>query len=100
MTAPSPAARTWRAETLQLDFSHPSIRIAAQKLTQLRQGAPERAVAIHEFVRRLPFGAFADVSHVRASDVLRSRRGDCHSKGVLFVALCRAAGIPARLNFV
>jgi hypothetical protein len=100
MTAPAPAARPWRAETLQLDFSHPTIRIAAQKLTQLRSGVPERLVAIHEFVRRLPFGAFADVSHVRASDVLRSRRGDCHSKGVLFVALCRAADIPARLNFV
>lgn len=63
-------------------------------------GARERARAIHDFVRRMPFGAFADVSHVRASDVLRANRGDCHSKGVLFVALCRAAQVPARLNFL
>jgi hypothetical protein len=37
---------------------------------------------------------------VRASEVLREARGDCHSKGVLFTALCRAAELPARLLFV
>ena len=41
----------------------------------------------HDLVRRLPFGAYADVTQVHASDVLRNRRGDCHSKGVLFTAL-------------
>jgi hypothetical protein len=100
MPADCPSPRQWRHETLQLDLSHPKIRITALKLTQVRPSGPDRLLAIHEFVRRLPFGAFADVSHVRASDVLSSRRGDCHSKGVLFVALCRAAGIQARLNFV
>ena len=92
--------RTWLRETAQLDLSHPKIHITALKLTQSRRTARERACAIHDFVRRLPFGAFADVSHVRASDVLRANRGDCHSKGVLFTSLCRAAGVPARLNFV
>jgi hypothetical protein len=100
MTAPTQEPRQWLDETLQLDLSHPKIHITAQKLTQSRQTLAERVLAIHDFVRRIPFGAFADVSHVRASDVLRSNRGDCHSKGVLFVALCRAAGFPARLNFV
>lgn len=92
--------RTWLRETAQLDLSHPKIHITALKLTQSRQTVRERACAIHEFVRRMPFGAFADVTHVRASDVLRANRGDCHSKGVLFTALCRAAGVPARLNFL
>ena len=92
--------RTWLRETAQLDLSHPKIHITALKLTQSRRTARERVCAIHDFVRRLPFGAFSDVSHVRASDVLRANRGDCHSKGVLFTALCRAAGVPARLNFV
>lgn len=92
--------RTWLRETAQLDLSHPKIHITALKLTQSRASARERVCAIHDFVRRLPFGAFADVSHVRASDVLRANRGDCHSKGVLFTALCRAAGVPARLNFL
>ncbi|MEO7548321.1 MAG: transglutaminase-like domain-containing protein [Ramlibacter sp.] len=91
--------RNWLGETPQLDLSHPKIHITAIKLTQSVHGPRDRAVAIHDFVRRIPFGAFSDVSHVRASDVLRANHGDCHSKGVLFVALCRAAQVPARLNF-
>ena len=100
MTVPQGRPRDWLGETQQLDFSHPKIRIAALKLTQSLRGDREKAVALHDLVRRMPFGAFADFSHIRASDVMRAQRGDCHSKGVLFVALCRAAGLPARLNFV
>ena len=94
------SSRGWVAETPQLDLSHPDIRLTAFNLTHSLAGARERAMAIHDFVRRVPFGAFPDVSQVRASDVLHANRGDCHSKGVLFVALCRAAGVPARLNFL
>jgi hypothetical protein len=32
-----------------------------------------------------------------AVEVLRSRRGDCNELAILFAALCRAAGIPARV---
>ncbi len=92
--------RSWLRETAQLDLSHPKVHITALKLTQSLHAPKERALAVHQFVRRIPFGAFSDVSHVRASDVMRAHRGDCHSKGVLFVALCRAAGLPARLQFV
>jgi hypothetical protein len=90
----------WLGETHQLDFSEPKLRITAQKLTQSRQSLPARAAAIQEFVRRMPFAACADGHSVRASEVLRRGNGDCHSKGVLFTALCRAAGLPARLLFV
>lgn len=98
-TAATPSRR-WLGPTAQLDLSHPKIYITAQKLTQARQSLPARAQAIHEYVRRLPFGAYPDANHLCASEVLRSGRGDCHAKGVLFTALCRAAGLPARLNFV
>jgi hypothetical protein len=100
MTVGFGTPRDWLQETPQLDLTHPKIHITALKLTQARQSVPQRLCALQDFVRRLPFGAFYDVSHVRASDVLRSQRGDCHSKGVLFTALCRGAGIPARLRFV
>ncbi len=39
------------------------------------------------------YGASSD----RATDVLRRREGDCTEHSLLTVALCRAAGIPARL---
>lgn len=103
---PAPAPRSaseasdWLAETEQLDLSDPKLRITAQKLTQSLQSLPGRAAAIQEFVRRMPFAASADGHSVRASEVLRRGWGDCHSKGVLFIALCRAAGLPARLLFV
>jgi hypothetical protein len=32
----------------------------------------------------------------RAADVLRFKRGDCNEHAVLYAALCRAAGIPAK----
>ena len=32
--------------------------------------------------------------------MLKSGRGDCHTKGTLFVALLRSFGVPARLRFV
>ncbi|GAC1532326.1 MAG: hypothetical protein NVS2B4_12170 [Ramlibacter sp.] len=93
-------ADVWLCETAQLDISHPKVRITAQKLTQALQTLPARAAAIHAFVRRMPFATSADSSTVRASEVLRRQHGDCHAKGVLFTALCRAAEIPARLLFV
>lgn len=94
-----PDAVRWLAPTRQLDLSHPKLRITAQKLTQARQTWPARAAALHDFVRRMPFAATADSAGMRASDVLIAGEGDCHSKGLLFTALCRAAGLPARLWF-
>jgi hypothetical protein len=94
------AQNPWLQETAQLDISDPKLRITAQKLTQSLQSHAARAAAIHHFVRRMPFIASPDARTHRASVVLREGGGDCHSKGVLFTALCRAAGLPARLLFV
>ena len=91
---------TWLEETRQLDLSEPKLRITAQKLTQSRQCMHARAAALHEFVRRMPFVAVPDALRLTASQVLLRGQGDCHAKGVLFVALCRAAGLPARLLLV
>ena len=37
-----------------------------------------------------------EISDTTAVEILKERRGDCSEHAVLFVALCRAAGIPAR----
>jgi hypothetical protein len=105
MQMPAPGAAwqapaQWLRETAQLDVSEVRLRITAQKLTQARQSHAARAAAIQDFVRRMPFATSVEVRAVRASEVLRAARGDCHSKGILFTALCRAAGLPARLLFV
>lgn len=90
----------WLLATEQLDIETSKVRILAQRLTQLQSGERKRAVAIHDYVQNMPFGCIADFQNTKASDVLRLGYGDCHTKGVLFVALMRAAGMPARLRFV
>jgi Transglutaminase-like superfamily len=90
----------WLRATPLLDLDNPKLRVTAHKLTQRSSSVAEQAVAIHAHVKSLPFGCIAHFDHVSASEVLAQARGDCHTKGTLFVALCRIAGIPARLRFV
>jgi transglutaminase-like putative cysteine protease len=90
----------WLHDTPQLDIGHPRLRITAHKLTQRLQTLPARAAALQDFVRRMPFSACRQPARTRASEVLARGAGDCHSKAVLFTALCRAAGLPARVQFL
>jgi transglutaminase-like putative cysteine protease len=57
-------------------------RTAAQKICKWMQSA----------VEKIP-----TMSVPSAAEVLRSRKGDCNEHAVLFAALCRAGGIPARI---
>ena len=58
-------------------------------------------MAIHDFVRdRIKFGWREDFGRYKASEVLGAEIGFCMSKTTLFVAMLRAAGIPARPRFV
>ena len=93
-------ADQWLGSTQLLDLNDPKLRIQALRITQLASSATQKAVFIHDFVKSLPFGCVAAFDHVPAAAVLRAGRGDCHTKGTLFVALLRAAGVPARLRFV
>ena len=93
-------ADQWLGCTKLLDLDDPKLRIQAMRITQLASSATQKAVFIHDFVKSLPFGCVAAFEHVPAAAVLRAGRGDCHTKGTLFVALLRAAGVPARLRFV
>lgn len=90
----------WKGPTRLLDLNDPKLRIQAMSLTQLSDTDTQKVVAIHEFIKALPFGCVAGFDHVPAAGVLRSGYGDCHTKGTLFVALLRCAGLPARLRFV
>ena len=86
--------------TRQLDLEDSNLRIQAMRITQLASSDIQKATRVHDFVKSLPFGCVVAMGHVTASAVLKSGRGDCHTKGILFVALLRSAGVPARLRFV
>lgn len=84
----------------QLDIMAPKLRTRMLALTQLLATDREKAVAIHDFVKSMPFGCVADYTQLTASRVLTLGQGDCFAKGMLMVGLLRAAGVPARLRFI
>ncbi len=108
---PSPIARAvdshdgeaslrWLRASAQLDTMDPSLRSRMVGLTQTLHDDVAKAVAIHNFVKSLPFGCVADYTELTASRVLKLGYGDCFAKGILMVGMLRVAGIPARLRFV
>jgi Transglutaminase-like superfamily len=88
------------AQTRLLDLDDSKLRIQAMRITQLASSDAHKAVLIHDYLKSLPFGCVRSHGHVTAGEVLKSGRGDCHTKGTLFVALLRSSGVPARLRFV
>jgi hypothetical protein len=89
------------APTPVIDADHPAVVRLAAELTAGAEGDRERAIRLHDFVRdEIRFGWQNEFYEVRASEVLAARVGYCHTKSSLFVALLRAAGVPARPHFV
>ena len=84
-----------------IDSTHPVIQQKAMELTATLSNDQAKAIAIHDFVRdAIQFGFPAPFYEMKASDVLVARVGFCTPKTTLFIALLRAAGIPARQRFV
>ena len=97
---PRAAADRWCCDTPALQLDHPRLQVQVHKLTQLQRGPAQKALACFQFVRALPLRLVADPAACSAPGVLAEGAGDSHTKGLLFVALLRVLGIPARLRFV
>jgi len=83
------------AATPVVDSDHPAIMKLAQEVAGDVPGRYAAALRLSEAVNRRLEKAYG-ASKDRASDVLASGKGDCTEHSVLFVALARALGIPAR----
>lgn len=82
------------------DFEHPLVRDTAQRLVANETTARGKLQRIFAFVRdeiRFRFPVAGDL--VKASETIRLGHGQCNTKSTLFLALCKAAGIPARIHF-
>lgn len=91
----------WLEATPHIDVDHPRVQSAAADLTAGLASDREKALAIFAFVRdEVRFGFARGFWDNTASDVLASRVGYCNTKSTLFIALLRAAGVPARPVFV
>lgn len=84
-----------------MDAEHPAIASELEALG--RKGDDlDQTVSIYYFVRDSirydPFNIKLNPEHMRVSRVMKERRGHCIDKAMLFIAICRKSGIPARLG--
>ena len=80
-----------------LQAAHPEIISLAKESVGGKRNALEAAKAIEAFVGTYIDSKDLSVGYASALEVARSRQGDCTEHAVLTAALCRAAGIPARV---
>ena len=90
----------WSGKTWLLDLANSKLRLRALHISQLVTGDVQKANRIHDFVKSLSFDGWTAGGHISAAVVLKSGRGNCHSKSTLFVVLLRVLNISARLRFV
>jgi len=79
-----------------VNSDHPDIIKKAEELTEGRNTDAEKSKVIYEFVRD-NYNDNVFESKI-ASDVLKLGGNSCTQRSILLAALCRAAGIPARLH--
>jgi transglutaminase-like putative cysteine protease len=93
---PDDLARYLRPEPF-IESDAPEIRAAAERMVDGVTGDRARAERltreVNSYVEKRP-----TVSLPSALEVLRTRVGDCNEHTVLFVAMARSLGIPARIN--
>jgi transglutaminase-like putative cysteine protease len=85
-----------------IDSDHPAVVARAAETAAGAHDPVEAARRLYLFVRDAirydPYVDYTDPETFRASSVLAAGRGYCVGKASLYAALCRAAGIPARLG--
>jgi hypothetical protein len=81
--------------TVFLQSDHPKIRQLAAEIVGGERDARKAALKIKSWVYK-EIAKEPTVSIPNALEVLQTRRGDCNEHTVLFNAIARAAGIPAK----
>ncbi|NLS11236.1 transglutaminase domain-containing protein [Nesterenkonia sp. MY13] len=99
----NPPPNALLAATDFLDIEHEAVRAftatAIDGAGTDREKAARLFAAVRDQVWYDPYSVSEDPAHYRASFVLEMGRAYCVPKAVLLTAVCRAAGIPARLGF-
>jgi len=87
----------YMASTSMINAEDPEIvRLAREATTEIGDDPARRAEALRAFVSKYVRSKNLSVGFASASEVARSKQGDCTEHGVLLAALLRASGIPAR----
>ncbi|HVM77241.1 MAG TPA: transglutaminase-like domain-containing protein [Candidatus Paceibacterota bacterium] len=82
------------------DFDNPLVKEKATQLTEGAHDTGEKLQRLFLYVRDgIKFGFPLKGDFVKASETIESGIGQCNTKTTLFLALCKAAGIPSRIHF-
>lgn len=82
------------------DIDHPLVQQTVKKLVMGVENPHDKLERIFKFVRdEIVFGFPPEGDFVKASKTIERRYGQCNTKGILILALCRVVGIPAHLHF-
>lgn len=82
------------------DSEHPIVAGKAAELAEEKTGEMEKLQSIFHYVRdEIKFGFPPRWDDVRASQTIGYKIGYCNTKATLFLALCRALSIPARVHY-
>lgn len=88
------------AKSILADYEHSLVQSTSHELTDGSMTAEEKVEKLFGFVRdEIRFYFPEEGDFVKASETITSKRGQCNTKGTLFLALCKAVGVPARLHF-
>ena len=90
-----PRLQTFLQPTAFMQSDHPSIKTLALRIIGAETNAMKAAAKLKDWVYR-ELAKEPTVSIPNALEVLQARKGDCNEHTVLFNALARAAGIPAK----
>jgi transglutaminase-like putative cysteine protease len=97
-----PGLRLFLSPAEFIDSDHASVRAKARDVVGSISNPVEQARLLHDAVRDGirydPYIDYTDPETYRASSVLAKGHAYCVGKASLYVALCRAVGIPARLG--
>lgn len=80
-----------------INSTDPEIQKVAARITRGSPDALSKIRRINEWVFRNIKKKNYSVGYASASEVVRNLQGDCTEHSVLFIALARAAGVPARM---
>jgi len=94
----SPIYRAYTASSKYIESDNPEIVAASKRIIGSETNPYFQARKIYDFVRNIRFDSSLakwNPATEGALYILRAGRGVCRHHAALFVALCRAAGIPA-----
>lgn len=94
---PDEIARQYLECTPFMDCKDPTIVRLARRGAGRSSNPAAKADALRKFVTEYVTDKDLDVAFATATEVARTRQGDCTEHGVLLAALARASGLPARV---